>query len=156
MKVYIKTNYEEYIPKLQSDGAAGYDVFAKSIEFESRDRIIVNTGIKLQIPKGYRVVLIPRSNICKTNWILQNSPGLIDSDYRGDLFLSFRCIPTIKTEKNFFGFEKQVLYYEKFPYFIGQRVGQLYMEKNITIDFLKIDELEETKRGEGGFGSTGK
>jgi len=129
------------LPERQSDGAGGYDVYAADCKFDRREGcVVVSLGFALEIPKGYKVTIVPRSSITRTTWLIQNSPCLVDSDYRGEIVLKFRCMDKVSD----------------FPYAVGDRVAQLYVEEVIPITFIETDELTETERGSGGFGSTGR
>lgn len=129
------------IPTMATPEAGGYDVYAASIAINPF-KFYVYTGFALEIPQGYRAVLVPRSSITKTTWILQNSPGLGDSDFRGEYMYVFANI--------------ERTHISDVPFKKGDRIGQLYLEKVIPIDFVEVEELSPTDRGEGGFGSTGK
>lgn len=147
MKVKIKKLSENaVIPKKASELAGGWDVVVTEIIQESEDFVICKLGFSLQPPKNYKVTLVPRSSLTKTNWIMQNSPGLGDPDYTGEYQYRFRSLPI--------GFSHYKLNYPKFPYNIGDRIGQLYLEEIIQIEFEEVKELSESERGEGGFGST--
>lgn len=96
----------------------------------------------------------------KTKWILQNSPGLGDCDYRGEYQYRFRAIPAfftrIEYKNNVHTGRTDALQYTKFPFNVGDRIGQIYLEEVIPIEFEEVEELSNTSRGEGGFGHTGK
>lgn len=127
------------IPEQSSPEAGGWDVVVTEIAYHG-GYVKCKLGFALQPPVGYRIVIVPRSSITKTNWIMQNSPGLGDSDYTGEYEMRFRPLKST----------------ESFPYSVGDRIGQIYLEKIIPIQFEEVDELTETLRGPGGFGSTGK
>lgn len=91
---------------------------------------------------------MPRSSLTKTRWFVQNMPGLGDADYTNEYQYRFRALP-IEYDLNF------GLIYPEFPYKIGDRIGQIYLEEVIPIEFTEVDELEETER-KGGYGSTGE
>lgn len=150
MEVLIKKlNPNTKIPEKASELAGGWDVVATEIKLHGEDFAICKLGFALEIPEGYRLILVPRSSLTKTDWVLQNSPGLGDADYRGEYQYRFRCIPS--------GWVKGAdFYYQNFPYRVGDRIGQIYLEKVIPIDFIETDTLDDTERGDGGFGSTGK
>lgn len=143
---------------------ACFDVFADRIEKLGTDFYVVYLGFALEIPQCWKAVCVPRSSFTKTKWLVQNSPGQIDSDYRGELQFRFRAIPA-KTNVHQFSVshrgirqerEQLVLEYDEFPFKIGDRVGQMYFEPVHQVTFIESDNLTETKRNEGGFGSTGK
>jgi len=142
------------IPKQASELAGGWDVTCTEIIQETDDFVICKLGFALQPPPNYKITLVPRSSITKTNWILQNSPGLGDPDYLGEYQYRFRCIPT--NIRSWQPPNNPTLVYEKFPYNVGDRIGQLYIEEIIPINFVEVKELSNTERGTGGFGSSGK
>lgn len=137
------------VPAKATDLAAGWDVTCTEIEKGANGLITCKLGFALQPPPNYRVVLIPRSSITKTMYVMQNSPGCGDPDYMGEYMLKFRAIPK---EGHPFG----TLGYEVFPYKAGERIGQLFLQEIIPIEFTEVTELQETVRGTGGFGSTNK
>ena len=138
------------IPKQATELAGGWDVTCTEIVQESPDFIICKLGFALQPPAGYRVILVPRSSFTKTKWILQNSPGIGDADYLGEYQYRLRALP-IKNNVLGIAFE-----YPDFPFKVGDRIGQIYLEKVIPIEFEEVEELSQTDRGTGGFGSTNK
>lgn len=127
------------LPVKGSSGAGAYDVFAAHVVETDIDEVVYYLGIAVEIPHGYRLMISPRSSFTKTKWVMQNSPGIIDSDYRGELMVKFRAIDVVAD----------------FPYKEGDRIGQCYLEEVIPIEFEIEEALNETQRGEGGFGSTG-
>ena len=143
-----KVTEDARMPIKGSEHAAAYDVYAHSITSEN-GKVKVGLGFKTEIPKGYKGIIVPRSNLTKFNWVLNNSYGVIDSDYRGEWMAIFTAIPTIafvsEGEDNL----------NRFPYNIGDRVAQIYFEEVLPISFEVVPELESSERGEGGFGSTG-
>lgn len=152
MKVdFKKINKNALLPARASELAGGWDVTVTEIEKIGDDLVICKLGFALALPKGYKLTLVPRSSLTKTHWVIQNSPGLGDEDYRGEYQLRFRCIPSGIKIKSLGVYE---LEYEEFPFKIGERVGQVYIEEVIPIEFNIVDELSESIRGDGGFGST--
>jgi dUTP pyrophosphatase len=153
MKVKLKkTHKDAVIPKQATELAGGWDVTCTEIIQETSDFVICKLGFALQPPPNYKVTLVPRSSLTKTNWIVQNSPGLGDADYLGEYQYRFRCIPhEIYYSKIS---ESDKLGYSEFPFKVGDRIGQIYLEEVIPIEFEEVDELSDTERGTGGFGST--
>lgn len=147
------------IPKQATELAGGWDVTATEIIQESDDFVICKLGFALGLPKGYKLTLVPRSSLTKTKWILQNSPGLGDADYTDEYQYRFRAIPDTIENKDYgiFGHPNNIanLIYPEFPYKVGDRIGQVYLEEVIPMEFEEVEELESTDRL-GGFGSTGK
>ena len=125
-------------PFRASADAAGYDLYADTVDTTSEDCITINTNIAVEIPKGYVGFIFPRSSIYKTNTMLANSVGVIDSDYRGPLIIKLRKM------KNYTSYKS------------GERCAQLLIQPVSNIEFVEVEELESTDRGEGGFGSSGK
>lgn len=129
------------MPKRGTDDSAGWDLTA--ISFESGDfgqMVTYDTGLSIEIPRGYMGLIVPRSSIYKTSQMLTNSVGVIDSDYRGSIKFKFRCM-----EVQMSGL-----------YQIGDRIGQLIIMPFPEVCFTESDYLSETDRNDGGFGSTGK
>jgi dUTP pyrophosphatase len=124
------------LPLKATPGAAGYDLTAVSVERnEELNSWTYDTGVALEIPEGYEGQLRARSNVAKKGVYLANGVGTIDSDYRGSIRAVF--IGTLK------------------PYEVGERIAQLVLAKVETCNFQVVESLDETTRGEGGFGSTG-
>lgn len=147
MIVKFKREYEDVkLPIKGSENAACYDVFAHSIKYDLNGKVIVDLGFRTEIPVGYKFVMQPRSSFTKYMWTLNNSPCQIDSDFRGVWKVIFTPIivplggGTMSTA---------------FPYNVGDRVAQICLERVMSFDFEVVNELSETSRGEGGFGSTG-
>jgi len=160
MKVKIKLIQREGVPEVfpmpvkGSGGAACYDVFATHIQFKENDKVKVSLGFATEIPEGYKGCVVPRSSFTQKGWIMQNSPAQIDSDYRGEWMLKFQAISDdAKTSLD--GHLVDVLFPD-FPYKVGDRVAQIYFEKVLNPELVVVHSLDETTRGEGGFGSTGK
>ena len=141
-----KMTEDARMPIKGSEHAAAYDVYAHSITSKEDGKIVVGLGFKTEIPKGYKGIIVPRSNLTKFYWMLNNSFGVIDSDYRGEWMAVFTAIPIL--------FESN-LATTAFPYNVGDRVAQIYFEEVLPISFDVVPELESSERGEGAFGSTG-
>ena len=144
MKVKIKKLHSDaVIPTYAKDGDAGMDLVATSIISETPSQITYGLGIALEIPEGFVGLIFPRSSIRKTRLQLSNSVGVIDSGYRGELQATFNKITTtIENQKN--------------DYKVGDRICQIMIIPHPTIEFEEVNELNNTERGAGGFGSTGK
>jgi dUTP pyrophosphatase len=139
MKVKIKMLYSDAIPpKYAHPGDACADVYAFSTFPDDNDNLVIGLGFAIEIPEGYVGLLFPRSSIAKTGHSFRNSVGVIDSGYRGELMIK------LSSE-----FGKQ-------SYTINERVGQLMILPYPQIEFKQVDQLSDTARGVGGFGSTGK
>jgi dUTP pyrophosphatase len=151
MKVRIqKLNPLAQIPSYAKDGDAGMDVIATSVISDTPEQITYGLGIALEIPKGFVGLVFPRSSIRKTGLQLSNSVGVIDSGYRGELQATFNKI--FGSE----GFYDETKMQTNEFYKVGDRVAQIMIIPHPPIEFEEADELSDTERGEGGFGSTGK
>ena len=128
------------LPAYATDGAAGMDVLsAEDVVLQPGERWPVATGLAVAIPQGYEIQVRPRSGLALKHGIsVPNSPGTIDSDYRGELKVI-------------------LINHGQTPFEVrrGDRIAQLVLAPVVRASWLKVDELDETARGEGGFGSTG-
>jgi len=141
VKVYNNSNNE--LPVCATSGAACVDLRVSSIEYKP-DRIICHTGIHVELPIDYCLEIYPRSSISKTGFYIPNAPGIVDSDYRGEITVVFRHVHNLNREE--------------FPYKIGDRCAQAKLVPITHIIWSSvnsINDLSETQRGEGGYGSTG-
>ncbi len=141
-KVDVKIMVEEgvEIPTYAKDGDAGFDIRANEIVIiQAGHRYAVKTGIKMAIPEGYELQIRPRSGLAlKQGLTVLNTPGTIDSGYRGEI-----CIILHNTSDVYRTICK------------GDRIAQGVLKRAPQANFIKVNELDETDRGEGGFGSTG-
>lgn len=143
--IKVKIIKEEGIelPKYMTEESAGMDIKAfikEPITLDSLDRELISTGIKLEIPKGYEVQVRPRSGLALKHGItILNSPGTIDSDYRGEI-----KIIVVNLSKERYTIEN------------GERIAQLVIQKVYQMKLEEVKELSETQRASGGFGHTGK
>ena len=129
-------------PTRASEQAAGWDLYAaKGCIIEPGEMVLVHTGIALEIPDGYCGKLYPRSGLStKKGLRLANCVGVIDSDYRGEIMVAMY---------NDSSFVREIE--------VGDRIAQIIIELYAKIDdFTVVEELSETARGNGGFGSTGR
>lgn len=134
------------VPTKGTSNSAGYDIYAYSDATKEMDQkgflLKYKTEIAVEIPQGYVGLIFPRSSISNTPLSLANSVGVIDSDYRGEIIFKFRDHSS--------GFSPRLVYKK------GDRIGQLVIVPNPDFKIELAEELSETERGEGGFGSTGK
>ena len=146
MKVRIKKLHKDaVIPTYAKNGDAGMDLTAISAEWNDNNTICTyDTGISIEIPKGYVGLLFPRSSVSKTKLQLANSVGVIDSGYRGSIMFKYRYLVT-----------EEHIYHEEI-YYAGERIGQILIIPYPQIEFEEVNELSDTDRGSGGFGSTNK
>lgn len=142
---FKKLNPDVKLPVKGSSHAACYDVYADSIMISS-NRVIVGLGFATEFAAGWKGVIVPRSNLTKHSWVLNNSMGIIDADYRGEWKIIFTQVPVVMDGH---------VGTTSFPYKVGDRVAQIYFDKVEDVVFMEYDELNGTSRGEGGFGSTG-
>lgn len=160
MKVPFKREKETVKEPLQASNDAGaWDIYADEIEDKGDGRVWVKTNLAVAVPKGYRLMLQARSSITKSTFQLQNSVGLIDADFRQGIQARFITAPTGITREECWSvergdYEEHIFEYPHFPHKVGERIGQVYLEKVEPIEWVEVDELDETDR-KGGFGSTG-
>ena len=152
LEVKIKKLHKDaVIPKYETAGSAGMDLTATSKKYDEYGNVVFGTGLAIQIQDGYYADLRPRSSISKYDLVLANSVGTIDSDYRGELILKFK--PTLrKSTWNSGVYETD----EVKEYEIGDRIAQLVILPYPKVSFIEVDNLSDTERGTGGFGSTNK
>lgn len=135
---FKKLTPEAVAPKQGTCGSAGFDLTATSVFYdEDLQNVHYGSGIAVEIPEGHVGLLFPRSSIYKKGLHLTNSVGVIDSDYRGEVKAVFR------------GSNADL-------YEIGERFAQLIIVPIPTVSYIEADELSQTERGTGGYGSTGK
>lgn len=151
MKIKIKKLHPQVkIPLKGTEDAACADVYATEIIQDDINKITVKLGFFTEIPEGYKGIIVPRSSFTQKGWIMQNSPAQIDSDYRGEWIIKFEAIPVDDLLN-----PNEYFIYSSFPYKVEDRVAQIFFEKIVDYEFEEVEELIETKRGSGGFGSTG-
>jgi len=140
VKVHLKKGAA--FPSYGSEGAAGADITAfldKPITLEPGKTALIDTGISLEIPGGYEAQIRPRSGLALKHGItFLNSPGTIDSDYRGEIKIIMTNLGT-----------------EDFTVENGMRIGQMVFAKVYRGEFIETETLIETERNDGGFGHTG-
>lgn len=131
------------LPTYGSDGAAGADLYAcldKPVTIEPGKSVFVPTGLSMEIPCGYAGLIYARSGLaCKRDLAPANKVGVIDSDYRGEFIVVLHN----------HGDDTQTICH-------GERIAQLLITPVLTPKYSEVDELSDTQRAEGGFGSTGK
>ena len=141
----IKVNYtgKHELPQFETAQSAGMDLRANieaPVVLQPGDRALIPTGIKMALPEGYEAQIRPRSGLAYKHGIsVLNSPGTIDADYRGDV-----GVLLINHGREPFTVED------------GMRVAQMVVAQYSQFQWHAVEDLDETDRGEGGFGSTGK
>lgn len=142
MKVKVINRSNNALPQFETIGSAGMDLRAnitEPIELPSLGRTLVPTGLFMELPVGYEAQIRPRSGLAiKKGLTLANTPGTIDSDYRGEIKVIVINLSS----------EVQVIN-------VGERVAQMVIAKYEQIEWNEVEHLCETERGAGGFGSTG-
>ncbi len=144
MKLNVKKlNPDAIIPSYGSQHAAGADLYALTegtLTVKPNETVFVHTGLALEIPDGYVGLIYARSGLaCKRGLAPANKVGVIDSDYRGEIVVALHNhSDEAQTVEN------------------GERVAQLVIMPYLTADLTEVDELSDTERGAGGFGSTGR
>ena len=128
------------VPKYAKFGDAGLDLVATDIINKEPFQITYGTGLAMEIPEGYVGLVFPRSSIRKYDLSLTNCVGVIDSGYRGEIQATFRRHKGIGS----------------IDYEVGDKIAQIIIVPYPQIEFIETDELSETERGTGGFGSSGK
>ena len=144
VKVLVKKlNSKVTLPSYKTEGSSGMDLIAfvdKPIEIKPKNSALIPTGLSIAIPEDCEVQIRPRSGLAaKSNISVLNTPGTIDSDYRGEL--------------------KVILFNHGNKEFVvnnNERIAQMVLTPILKVDFEEVDSLPVTVRGAGGFGSTGK
>tara|TARA_B100001123_G_scaffold385798_1_gene459646 strand:+ start:1276 stop:1713 length:438 start_codon:yes stop_codon:yes gene_type:complete len=141
--LFKRLNPKAEIPKYKTSGSSGLDLMAlieRPIEIKPQESALISTGISLAIPRDTEIQIRPRSGLAaKFNISVLNTPGTIDSDYRGEI--------------------KVILFNHGKEEFIvnnNDRIAQIVLMPILKVEFEEVEDLPETIRGTGGFGSTGK
>jgi len=141
MKIPVTRQDSMYsLPIVAHPGDAGADLTAaEAVDLAPGERVLVPTGIAIAIPEGFAGFVLPRSGLAIRHGVtVINAPGLIDSGYRGELKVGL-----VNHGEDAFSIAR------------GDRIAQLVIMAVVTAEFVEVDELDSTSRGEGGFGSTG-
>ncbi|MDO9261062.1 MAG: dUTP diphosphatase [Flavobacteriaceae bacterium] len=143
MKVQIVNKSKHILPNYETLASAGMDLRAnieETVILKPLERIVVKTGLFIALPIGFEAQVRPRSGLAaKFGISVLNSPGTIDADYRGEI-----GVILVNLSKDDFIIND------------GDRIAQMVIAKHERVDWLSVDILDETSRGSGGFGSTGK
>ncbi len=154
MEVKIKKlNPNAIIPTYAKPGDGGMDLVATSIISDTPEQITYGMGIALEIPEGFVGLIFPRSSVRKTGLQLSNSVGVCDSGYRGELQATFNKV--FGSERMYDEMKVKEIQPNEY-YKVGDRIAQIMIIPYPPIEFVEAEELSNTERGEGGFGSTGK
>jgi dUTP pyrophosphatase len=142
MKVKVVNKSKHQLPEYLTESSAGLDLKAnidKPVELKPLERYLIPTGLFIELPLGYEAQIRPRSGLAIKNGIsVLNTPGTIDSDYRGEI-----CVILINLSN------------ETFIVNDGERICQMVINKHEKIQWELVDDLNKTRRGKGGFGHTG-
>jgi len=143
MKIRIINKSNHSLPSYATAASAGMDLRANldsPIVLKSLERTLVPTGLFLELPLGHEAQIRPRSGLAFKNGLtVLNSPGTIDADYRGEVKVILVNLSN-----------------EEFTIQDGERIAQMIISKHEQAEWMEVEELLETERGDGGFGSTGK
>ncbi len=142
MKIKIINRSKHALPHYETEASAGMDLRAnisEPISLNSLERVVVKTGLFIELPIGYEAQVRPRSGLAAKKGItVLNAPGTIDADYRGEI-----------------GVILVNLSQEEFVVEDGERIAQMVIAKHERATWIEVEELSDTSRGQGGFGSTG-
>ncbi len=142
MKINIINRSKHVLPNYETEASAGMDLRAnisEAITLKPLERAIVTTGLFMELPIGFEAQVRPRSGLAAKKGItVLNAPGTIDADYRGEIGVILVNLSN-----------------EEFVIEDGERVAQLVIAKHERAEWIQVEELSETSRGAGGFGSTG-
>ena len=138
---FKKLHPDATMPTYATNGSIGLDVRSVDCRYDSEiDAFIYHTGLAVELPEGYGLFPIPQSRNRKTECYIPNTPGLVDTDYRGEIQLTY------KTRDKFNRVQ---------PYSVGDKCGQIVILPCPKVEFVEVEELSETDRGVNGHGSTG-
>jgi len=143
MKVKIVNKSKHALPEYSTKNSAGLDLMAnidKPVKLKPLERYLVPTGLFIELPQGFEAQIRPRSGLSIKNGIsVLNTPGTIDSDYRGEI-----CVILINLSNEVFTIND------------GERICQMIINKHEMVRWKLVESLNRTRRGKGGFGHTGK
>lgn len=151
MLIKIKLLEGGRMPEKKSTGAAAWDCFARETVVVGKEPVLIGLGFMAEPPEGYYLEIVPRSSIGLKTYLRQpNSVGIIDPDYRGEIKAMYECKKLKYVDNDYDSSE--------FPHIIkaGERVAQMILRKVYNAKLVQVDKLNETERGAGGFGSTGR
>jgi dUTP pyrophosphatase len=143
MTIKIINKSAHKLPEYETGASAGMDLRAnisEAVILKPLARTIIKTGLFIELPVGFEAQVRPRSGLAAKHGVtVLNSPGTVDADYRGEI-----GVILVNLSNSDFKIEN------------GERIAQLVIAKHERANWLEVDQLNETSRGEGGFGSTGK
>lgn len=164
LKIKIKRlSTKSILPSYAKQGDAGMDLVATSKSYDENGNVVYGVGLAFEIPEGFVGLLFPRSSNAKQDLLLSNSVGVLDSGYRGEVMFKFKhAVNSEKLSTNIISgvseyfFNKKEEYKEFDSYNIGDRIVQIIILPYPKIEFEEVEELSDSERGAGGYGSTGK
>ncbi len=143
MKIKIVNKSKHSLPEYSTNNSAGMDLMANienSVKLKPLERALIPTGLFIELPAGYEAQIRPRSGLAVRHGItVLNTPGTIDADYRGEI-----CVILINLSNDIYTIKD------------GERISQMIISRHEKVEWDLVEVLEETVRGEGGFGHTGK
>ena len=142
-----KLRDDAVMPKKAHASDAGFDLVAVSKEMDEFGAVVYGTGLAFEIPEGYVGLLFPRSSVAKKDLSLTNAVGVIDAGYRGEVTAKFKGV--VRYSEIGVVFNNEI-------YEVGDRVVQMVIMKLPDVELVEADELGESERGVGGYGSSGK
>jgi dUTP pyrophosphatase len=148
---FKKLNPDIPLPARGTVSSGCWDVVVSELIVEKFGKVTVKLGFATEFNDAYCMQMVPRSGISKSRYLMANSPGQIDADYRGEWMMKFTAVPEVKVVDG-----EVKVHYGVFPYSKGERVGQIYLRKVVPAEFHEVKELSDSGRGQGGFGSTGQ
>jgi dUTP pyrophosphatase len=165
VKIKFKKMHEDaVIPTFGNPGDAGADLRSVSVKYDAENDVFeYDSGVSVEIPEGFFGLVVPRSSIYKTDLMLSNHAGVIDSGYRGSIKSKFKIIQAYDSIENI-NIDSGIVTgteFDEYRYYLIYPVKERFLQLLIlpivsNVQYEEVDELSETKRGEGGFGSTGK
>lgn len=139
------------MPKKAHSTDAGYDLVAVSRKVDEDGAVVYGFGLAMEIPDGYVGLVFPRSSIAKKDLALSNAVGVVDSGFRGEVLAKFKPSLRVSEWEDGRGSVLGTEWYE-----VGDRIAQLVVVKLPDVQLVESDELSESERGEGGYGSSGR
>jgi dUTP pyrophosphatase len=143
MKIKIVSKSKHALPAYSTDSSAGMDLMAnidKPVRLKPLERALIPTGLFIELPQGYEAQIRPRSGLAIKHGIsVLNTPGTIDADYRGEI-----CVIMINLSDKIYTVND------------GERICQMVINRHEKVEWEQVQSLNQTERGKGGFGHTGK
>ena len=137
---FKRLNDKAVVPTKAHATDAGFDLTATRKNIDDMGNVVYGTGLAVEIPEGYVGLVFPRSSIANKSLMLSNSVGVIDSGYRGEIMAKFKHLINPKPTQ----------------YNVGERIAQLIIMPIPTVEFEEVDNLTDSDRGVGGYGSSGR